>query len=124
MNPRPSASQATRFHRGITPRSNFWGAGIGWKAGASWSACNARSGAAITRHCPHQWGAVMPDPSVVRDRVAFADGRAELDPAIEPGAVEQRRINRSAHQLLEVPAGEVQAATGQHHLANLEALAD
>src|SRR6478736_2724745 len=39
---------------------------------------------------------VAPDLSVVerRDRVAFADGPADLDSAIEPGAVEQRGIDR------------------------------
>src|ERR1700757_1875340 len=67
-----------------------------------------------------------PDLSVVerRDRVAFADGPAELDSAIEPGAVEQRGIDGSRQQLLEVLAGKVQPSTPEHRLADLEALAD
>src|SRR6516164_6343865 len=67
-----------------------------------------------------------PDLSVVerRDRVAFADGPAELDSAIEPGAVEQRGKDRPCQQLLEVLAGKVQPSTAQHRLADLEALAD
>src|SRR5262245_29845249 len=65
-------------------------------------------------------------PSAVerRDRVAFANGPAELDAAIEPGAVEQRRIDGPPQQLLKVPAGEVHASTDQHRLADLEALTD
>src|ERR1700746_2858777 len=67
-----------------------------------------------------------PDLSVVerRDRVAFADGSAELDSAIEPGAVEQRGIDRPRQHLLEVLARKVQPSTAQHRLADLEALAD
>src|SRR6201993_2646073 len=67
-----------------------------------------------------------PDLSVVerRDRVAFADGPAELDSAIEPGAVEQRGIDRPRQQFLEVLARKVQPSTAQHRLADLEALAD
>src|SRR5215467_8945738 len=67
-----------------------------------------------------------PDLSVVErhDRVAFADGPAELDPTIEPGAVEQRGIDRPCQQLLEVLAGKVQPSTAQYRLADLEALAD
>src|SRR5215470_4813773 len=65
-------------------------------------------------------------PSVVerRDRVAFADGPAELDSAIEPGAVEQRGIDRPCQQLFEIFAGKVQPSTAEHRLADLEALAD
>src|SRR5260221_11135833 len=59
-----------------------------------------------------------------RDRVASADGPAELDSAIEPGAVEQRGIDRPCQQLLEVLARKVQPSTAQHRLADLEALAD
>src|SRR5215813_3276834 len=59
-----------------------------------------------------------------RDRVALADSSADLDPAIEPGAVEQRGIDRPRQQLLEILAGEVQPSTAQHRLADLEALAD
>src|SRR5262249_56818607 len=59
-----------------------------------------------------------------RDRVALADGPADFDPAVEPGAVEQRGIDRPRQQLLEILAGEVQPSTAQHRLADLEALAD
>src|SRR5262249_2557519 len=59
-----------------------------------------------------------------RDRVALADSSADLDPAIEPGAVEQRGIDRPRQQLLEVLAEEVQPSTAEHRLADLEALAD
>src|SRR5258708_11980663 len=59
-----------------------------------------------------------------RDRVASGDGPAELDSAIEPGAVEQRGIDRPCQQLLEVLARKVQPSTAQHRLADLEALAD
>src|SRR5215468_5473249 len=67
-----------------------------------------------------------PGLSVVerRDRIAFADGPAELDSTIEPRAVEQRGIDRPCQQLLEVLAGKVQPSTAQHRLADLEALAD
>src|SRR5262249_11983825 len=59
-----------------------------------------------------------------RDRVALADDSADLDPAIEPGAVEQRGIDRPRQQLLEVLAGKVHPSAAQHRLADLEALAD
>src|SRR5215469_18435463 len=70
--------------------------------------------------------AAAPDFSVVerRDRVALADDPAELDPAVEPGAIEQRGIDRPRQQLLEVLAGEVQPSTAQHRFADLEAPAD
>src|SRR6516165_4388450 len=59
-----------------------------------------------------------------RDRIALADDPADLDPAIESGAVEQRGIDRPRQQLLEILTGEVQPSTAQHRFADLEALAD
>src|SRR6516165_2789084 len=76
---------------------------------------------------PVSWTVICEaDASVIerRDGVAFADGPADFDPAIEPGAVEERDIDRLPQQPLQVLAGEVQAAAAQHRLADCKALAD
>src|SRR5499426_1454766 len=50
------------------------------------------------------------------DDVAAVDRAALLDPAIEPGAVVDRQIDRTLQQLFEIFAGKVQAAAAQHNL--------
>src|SRR5262249_49506007 len=59
-----------------------------------------------------------------RDRIAFSNGAADLDTAIEPRAIKQRRIDRPPQQLLEISARKIQTSADEHRLADLEAPAD
>ncbi len=53
-----------------------------------------------------------------------ADNPADLDAAIEPGAIDQWRVNRPRQQLLQIPTGKIQPPAGEHRFADFEALPD
>src|SRR5260370_7085382 len=57
------------------------------------------------------------------DRIALANDTADLDPAIEAGAVEQCGVDRPPQELLEILARKIQPAAREHRRADLEALA-
>src|SRR5262245_43584921 len=58
------------------------------------------------------------------DDVAAVDRAALLDPAIEPGAIVDRQIDRSFQQLFKIFAGKVQTAALQHDVTDPKSFPD
>src|SRR5262245_39280676 len=79
-------------------------------------AASRRKGTALRPSLVQSFSGVIGSP--------FSDDAAHFNAAIEPGAVDLRSVNRASQQLLEVPAWEVEPSAGEHHFADLEALAD